>query len=82
MNGTVVARVGDIFRVLSLLLHPYQVQRFLGPDKTLGHAALLETLGDTVIGNGRWVGADWGERHGRHRAPTHPFGLSTVTGLP
>lgn len=71
------------FLFVPLLLHPYQVQHFLGPDKMLGTPP-YGTLGDTVIGNTpcRWVGADWASDSAGIVLQHIRFGLSVATGLP
>lgn len=76
-----VMRGLQYFFFIPMLLHPWQVQHFLGPDKYLGTPP-YETLADTVIGGTpcSLVGADWATdttvwQHIR-------FGVSKVTGLP
>lgn len=71
------------FFFIPLLLHPAQVQKFLGPDKYLGTPP-YQTLGDTLIGNipCHLVGADWALDTSNLLWQHLRFGISKASGLP
>lgn len=71
------------FFFIPLLLHPGQVQKFLGPDKYLGTPP-YQTRGDTIIDNipCHWVGADWALDTAALLWQHIRFGISKNSGLP
>ena len=78
-----VMRGLQYFFFVPLLLHPGEVQKFLGPDKYLGTPP-YQTLDDTLV-NGvscHWVGADWSLDTAGAITEHIRFGLSKTTGLP
>lgn len=71
------------FFFVPLLLHPGQVQKYLGPDKYFGTPP-YQTLADTLIGATpcHWVGADWALDTTGVLWEHLRFGISKATGLP
>lgn len=71
------------FFFIPMLLHPGQIQKYLGPDKYLGTPP-YQTLGDTVIGGipCHWVGADWALDTSNLLVQHLRFGISQYSGLP